>query len=297
MQAMKKAGVRLIVVGSPGNYDQQNGRGSNKEKEDVYNKTLGALGDIDRDVAQQEGVLFADVHTPMMDVMTKAEAKYGEKYYLAADSVHPSANGHLVMAYAFLKALGCDGDIGTVTLDLAAGKADATEGHTVLAFANGTAELESTRYPFCFFGDPATPNATRGVLEFFPFNDELNRFRLVVKNPGGERLKVTWGKASKEYAAADLAKGINLAAEFLDNPFCDTFFKVDKLVRDQQNFETPYIKSLVFNVPLMLSVAPDEADAVERIVQGGAKRDKAFFDAVVAAATPVKHSITVTVVK
>ena len=52
----------------------------------------------------------------MEDVMTKAKAKYGKQYALAgeADGVHPDENGHLVMAYAFLKALGCDGDIGTI---------------------------------------------------------------------------------------------------------------------------------------------------------------------------------------
>ena len=35
------------------------------------------------------------------------------------DGVHPAANGHLIMAYAFLKGLGCDGNVGTITLDLA----------------------------------------------------------------------------------------------------------------------------------------------------------------------------------
>lgn len=297
VQAMKKAGVRLIVVGSPGCFDEQTSHGSNKAKADIYNTTLAALGDIGREVALQEGVIFADLHTPMLEVMRKAEAKYGEKYFLAADSVHPWANGHLVMAYAFLKALGCDGDIGTITLDLAAGKAEATAGHNILDFTDGTAEIESTRYPFCFFGDPASANSTRGVLEFFPFNDELNRLRLVVKNVDGERVNVTWGNVTKEYAATELEKGINLAAEFLDNPFCDNFFKVDKLVRAQQNFELPFIKNLVHTVPLLQTLIPEEAESIDRIVQSGTKRDKALFDAAVAAQIPVKHKIIISVVK
>ena len=73
-----------------------------------------------REVAEKNGVAFADVHTPMMEAMEKAKAKYGKEYHVAGgDGVHPDDNGHLVMAYAFLKALGCDGDIGKITVDLA----------------------------------------------------------------------------------------------------------------------------------------------------------------------------------
>ncbi len=41
-------------------------------------------------------------------------------------------NGHLVMAYAYLKGLGCDGNIGTITVDLDAKKAEATDGHKIV---------------------------------------------------------------------------------------------------------------------------------------------------------------------
>src|SRR5262249_3288161 len=159
------------------------------------------------------GVAFADVHATMLDVMTKAKAKYGEDYPLAGkDGVHPSPNGHLVMAYAFLKALGCDGNIGTITVDLAANKADATDGHKILSTKDGLVEIESSRYPFCVAGDPKDPEATAGIVEFFPFHQDLNRLMLVVTNPGAEKIKVTWGGATREYSAADAAKGINLAA-------------------------------------------------------------------------------------
>ena len=149
----------------------------------MYNKTLGEERDIAKEVAAKEGVVFADVFDPMVDVMTKAKAKYGKKYHVAGgDGVHPGHNGHLVMAYAFLKALGVDGNIGTITVDLATGNADATDGHKVLSAGQGTVEIESTRYPFCFYGDKLDdPNSTKGVLEFLPFNQELNRLTLVVK--------------------------------------------------------------------------------------------------------------------
>src|SRR4051794_1162891 len=77
----KAAGVRAIVVGSPGCVDADKFR--DPEKAAIYNKTLSELRDIARKVAKSSGVAFADVHTPMIDAMTKAKAKYGKAYHLA----------------------------------------------------------------------------------------------------------------------------------------------------------------------------------------------------------------------
>lgn len=297
VENFRKAGVRFIVVGSPGVVDADTFHRS-AEQATMYNKTLAEERDIARKVAEDEGVTFADVFDPMMDVMTKAKAKYGKEYAFAGgDGVHPGPNGHLVMAYAFLKALGCDGNIGTITLDLAAGKADATEGHKVLSVQNGAVEVESTRYPFCFFGDPASPNATRGVIDFFPFNDDLNRFKLVVKGTNAQRLKVTWGNASKEFAAADLAKGINLAAEFLDNPFCGPFQQVEQKVREQQGQETPAIKEAMHGLLAFRRMMPDEKDTLDRLADAMVRKLTASCAISAEAVQPVKHTIKVEAVQ
>lgn len=295
---LRDAGVRLIVIGSPGCVDSNTFRGGGQPAE-VYNATLGKLGDIGREVAAEEKVVFADVHTPMMETMAKAKAKYGPTYHLAGpDGVHPSQNGQLVMAYAFLKALGCKGDVGTITLDLATGKAEATAGHKVLSSAGGVVEMESTRYPFCFFGDPASPGATRGVLEFLPFNDELNRLRLVVTGvDAAARYNVTWGQATKEFTGAALSQGINLAAEFLDNPFCAAFQTVERAIRQQQDYETPLTKTLLHYLPAYRDVAPEESAALDRVAASAIARDEALATASSAAVVPIKHTLKVEAVR
>jgi hypothetical protein len=112
-------------VGSPGVVNADTSR-KDPAAAEMYNKTLAALRDLAREVAQEEGAAFANVFDPMMEETTKGKAKYGKSYPVGGgDGVHPDANGHLVMAYAFLKGLGCDGDIGTITVDLAAGQAEA----------------------------------------------------------------------------------------------------------------------------------------------------------------------------
>ena len=300
VQEFKKAGVRLIVVGSPGAVDTDFFRRDPKDPgvapkmAEMYNATLAKLRDIANQVADERAVAFANVHNAMFDAMAKAKAKYGAGYNVCGgDGFHPGANGQLLMAYAFLKAMGCDGNIGTITVDLAAGKAEATDGHKVLACKDGAVEVESSRYPFCFFGDPKDTNATTGIIEFCPFNQDLNRLTLVVKGVKADKVKVTWGKASKEFAAADLAKGINLAAELLDNPFCDAFKKVDQAVRAQQNFETPMIKDLVNKLAGLQRMIPEETEAFDRIRAALAKKDKALYDAAAAAVEPVKHTIKI----
>ena len=233
VEELKKGGVRAIVVGSPGVVDVNAYRRQQPGQAAIYNPTLAGLRDIACQTAQDQGVLFANVYDPMMDVMLAAKKKFGPAYHVAGgDGVHPARNGQLVMAYAFLKALGCNGEIGTIHVELAGSKATATAGHEVLSAAPGSVELESTRYPFCFFGNPASPDSTRGVLEFLRFNQELNRFCLVVPDAKPDaRYKVTWGTASKELSGAELAKGVNLAAEILDNPFAPAFLLVEQAVR------------------------------------------------------------------
>ena len=77
VDTFKKSGVRFIVVGSPGAVDTKYFHVNNTPP-DVYNTTLAQLGDIAKEVATQQGVAFADVHSVMLDVSKKAKAKYGE---------------------------------------------------------------------------------------------------------------------------------------------------------------------------------------------------------------------------
>ena len=145
----RKAGVRLIIIGSPTCGDPDFAYSSNVQKAAEYNKVLAGLRDVGRDVAKKEGVQFAEIHDLMMGVLAKAKAKYGKRGYCFSRDAeydggcHVSESGQLVIAYALLKAMGCDGDIGRITVDLAAGKAEATDGHKVLSMANG--QVKSSR--------------------------------------------------------------------------------------------------------------------------------------------------------
>ncbi len=248
LTGLQRAGVEKVVVGSPGAVDTRyfiNNRFAPLSGAEGYNVNLGRLRDIDRALAGQTGQIFADVHQPMVDSMVKAKAALGNDYDVCGrDGVHPGPNGHLIMAYAFLRGLGCDGNLGEIVVDLR-GASTASGGHKIVNSSDGKAEIESARYPFCLDGDAKSPNGTRSITAFFPFNQELNRLTLKVKNLGENRAQVKWGDESKEFTRQQLEAGINLAAEFSHTPFDAQFRKVLEAVAAKQNFETTMIKGMV----------------------------------------------------
>ena len=246
VQAFKANHVRL-VLGSPGCVGKMPGwvKGTNGTVEDL-NLNLCTLRNIDIELAEKERVRFADVFWPMLKAGFDARAKYGADYAIAGkDGVHPGWAGQTIMAYAFLKGLGVDGDIGTFTVDLKRNSAKASKGHDVVSAQNGEFTFRSRRYPLCATNDNlASDNSIRSAMALVPFNQELNRLMLVARGAKPGRYKVTWGAATRSYSADELSRGVNLAADFVQNPFCDACSAVERAVLAKQEYETKQIKQI-----------------------------------------------------
>lgn len=295
IQILQEAGARTILVGSPGAVDTERFKTwlFRKSTPAEYNQTLFDLGQAAKAAALRHGVAWVDVHSVMLAAMVKAKAKYGRDYPVAIDGVHPSFNGHLVMAYAFLKAMGCTGDIGTITYDARAKTAHASAGHRIIAVSDGAIEVESTRYPFCFLDDPTADQSSRAMLNCIPFNEDLNRFDLVVTHTPGA-MKVTWGSASKVFTAEELAHGVNLAAAFLDNTFHEAFAKVDAAVKAKQAFETPAIKTMLNGLSDWRRYFPGDEPEFDRLQAAVIEKDREFNRSAGTALQPVHYWLTIT---
>ena len=243
VQSFKKAGVR-VVLGSGGTVGKMPHwvKTASGTVEDL-NLNLCKLRNIDIEIARQERVAFADVFWPMMTAGFDARQRFGSDFAISGkDGVHPGWAGQLVMAQAFLKALGLKGNIGTITVDLANGKSSASTGHKIVSSKPGETCIESRRYPFCASDAADRDDGIRAGMALTGFNQELNRLMLVARNGRAKRYKVTWGENSKSYAASELARGINLADDFPVNPFCQAFKKVEDAVLAKQAYETTQIK-------------------------------------------------------
>ncbi len=285
---LKKAGAK-VVVGSPGAVDTKYYR---KNPPAEYNDNLAHLRDIAKQVAEANGETFANVHDPLIEAMAKAKAALGDDYDVCGrDGVHPQANGHLVMAQAFLKALGCKGEIGTITVK--GDEATVTAGHRVISSKGGVIELESTRYPFCF-GDAKSP--LRSILPYSTFNQDLNRFILKVEAYPAPKAKVTWGNVSQVFTSAQLAEGVNLAAEFAPTPFDPACAAVERQVAGKQNFETMMVKQIVTSMPSVTGQLKDDLEATELMQKLVAKlvaKQEKLTEAAAAEVKPVKHTLKI----
>ena len=300
IKQLDAAGVKSIVVGSPGAVDDHFFRPGqmmgDQPAHAAYNDTLAHLRDIDRKLAAEYKQRFADVHQPMIDTMRKAQAALGPQYAVCGgDGFHPGQNGQLIMAYAFLKGLGVDGSIGEVHVDMKS-SSTATEGHKVVGGGSGKVELESTRWPFCFDGGPQSPGGTRSITPFLPFNDDLNRFTLKVANLDAPKARVTWGNKSLEFTKDQLTSGVNLAAAFDATPFDGPFKQLVDSIAVKQAFETYMIKQMVTNFRMLPAdlKSDTELQAAVATIKNRLAARQAHFDAEARKLlVPVKHVIAV----
>lgn len=276
VQSFKANGAR-VVLGSPGCVSH---------KAEALNLNLCELRNIDIEIATQEKVGFADVFWPMVKAEFEAHQRYATNYWIGGkDGVHPDWAGHLVMAYAFLKGLGLDGEIGTITVDLGANQAEVSAGHSLVSAKDGAFEIKSTRYPFCATGDKTKDNTIRSGTSLVPFFADLSRLNLVVKNAKAVSYKVTWGEMTKRYSAAQLGKGVNLAEDFEVNPFSAAFARVDAAVGAKQEYETRQIKTMFHGPESKL-----EMEALAKLTE----RVRAPLAAAIKKSlVPVTHTITI----
>lgn len=306
LDRLDEAGVKTVVVGSPGAVDNNFFRPGQTMGEQpahiAYNDTLAHLRDIDKRLAAEKNLRFADVHAAMIDAMRKANETRGPKYDVCGgDGFHPGPNGQLLMAYAFLKGLGVDGGIAEIDVDAkAAAGTRATAGQTVAtagATTNGriALEIESRRWPFCFEGDGTSSASTRSILPFVPFNDELNRYVLKVSHLESPRVNVTWGGESKEFSREQLEKGVNLAAEFGRTPFDEPFAALAAAVAEKQAYETTMIKQIITDFRQIPGIGDDvEAQAAVKVLNDRLMRRWKQLEAKVRERlVPVKHAITI----
>ena len=151
------------------------------------------------------------------------------------------------MAYAVLKAMNFDGDIGNIELDWPRDSAATDAAQTASVSGRGRIGLESSRLPVCFFDDTAASEGypsvpCRYVLEYCPFHRDLNRYMLHVRGLPNRPIRVTWGDRGVVFTREQLEAGINLASEFPENPFCPTMRALDAAISAQTGLRAESVR-------------------------------------------------------
>ncbi|MDR3366966.1 MAG: SGNH/GDSL hydrolase family protein [Prevotellaceae bacterium] len=210
--------LRVVMVGgSPYDQTAQLENTAFRAKNDV----MLQIADFQEASAKKNGWEFVDFNRPMTE-MNLAGQKTDSAFTLCGgDRVHPDNDGHMVMAYLFLKAQGFAGR------EVAAMQVDAAKGEIIRAKYCRLSKLQvsPTTVSFDYLAEslpyPLDPVA-RGwgqkksqseAVKIIPFMEEMNRELLKVDGLEGTYRLTIDDIAIGEWPAAQWAAGVNLAAE------------------------------------------------------------------------------------
>jgi len=105
-----------------------------------------------------------------------------------------------------------------------------------------------------------------------------------------------WGEESKSFASEQLIAGINLAAEFLQNPFSEPFAGVLEEVAQKQRFETFMIQYSINRFPSLrdnLSGDTEVDAALDTLHRKLTERQQLLHTSARSAIKPVRHTIQI----
>lgn len=101
-----------------------------------YNSVLLKFGDYIKELAKEENLTVADLNTPVVAMLTKANQKDpAVAAKLIGDRVHPGGGGHIIMAQALLQAWNAPAIVTAVDIDAAGKKVARAENTTVTDLA------------------------------------------------------------------------------------------------------------------------------------------------------------------
>ena len=253
-----------------------------------YNAVLVRYGDFLKQLAQEESLGLADLNTPIVDALRKANAAdAAAAVKLLPDRIHPGPAVHLLMAEALLKSWNAPALVSDVELD--AGRKEAVRQHNahVSAVTGSARGLSWTQLDDALpmpvnQGDALTALAARSsdVIE------TLDQQPLKVRGLAAGRyaLKID-GEPAGTFTAEQFATGVNLAT--LPTPMERQAARVHQLTLRHDNLHTARWRQV--QVPMEKDAAPHllkALDALDELETDVIREQRA-------AALPVAHRFEV----
>ena len=210
---------KVFILGSP--YDET----TKSNKQNYFpgkSKAFEALIDFQETIAKKNGWGSVDFDHPMLEINRHEQVKDSLFSLEPNDRIHPDNNGHMVMAYLFLKAQGLDNlpvaDIAIDVIHKKAAKAINCKISGIAVNAN-TISFNYLAYSLPYPTDTIPRGAFQTKaqsdgLKLVPFNTVFNQEILKVTGlkPGNYQLSMD-GQVINNWTAEELSSGINLAEE------------------------------------------------------------------------------------
>lgn len=206
----------VLIGGAP--YDetaQIEGNVPFKGKNAVMDRVVA----MQKDAALRNGWDFVDFSTPLEKLAQELQQTDPSFSLTMGDRIHPDNDGHMVMAYLFLKAQGFAGKkVADIEVDAALSEVLKSENCTVSDIVKDRRSIsfdylaESLPYPLDTV--PRGPGASRGqagAVKMVPFMEEMNQEILKVTGLEGPHELLIDGELLGVWDGKSFAEGINMA--------------------------------------------------------------------------------------
>lgn len=204
---LTRSGSSSILI-TPSIYDQT--MKSERNNNFGVNDALKVCSDSVRQLANAHQYGIVEMHEFMNGVNNAGQAKNPQFSIIGDDRVHPGPVGHLLMAYAFLKAQGMSPTVATISVDATRMTTTSADNCTItnLNSKKDAVGFDCRANALPFPIDDAAKNA----LNLIPFVRELNQEIIVVTglSPGQYELLID-GIKVLQCRDTELRDGVNLA--------------------------------------------------------------------------------------
>lgn len=211
--------TRIVMVGtSP--YDETVQLKENTPFK-TKNETIKRLVEYQKESAAKNNWEFTDLNAPMTAINQQYQQKDPTFTLCGSDRIHPDNDGHMVMAYLFLKAQGFVGkEVADMEINANKKQAVKSENCTVSNIKKNGKDLsfdylaEALPYPLDTIARGWGQKKSQAeVLKVVPFMEEMNHETLKVTGLKGNYKLLIDDEEIGTWSGDELAKGINLAAE------------------------------------------------------------------------------------
>lgn len=211
--------TRIVMVGtSP--YDETAQLKDNSPFK-TKNETIKRIVEYQKESANKNGWEFTDLNAPMVALNQQFQQKDPAFTLCGNDRIHPDNDGHMVMAYLFLKAQGFAGkDVANIEINANRKQVANSVNCTISNIKKVGKDLsfdylaEALPYPLDTIARGWGQKKSQAeAMKIVPFMSEMNREMLKVTGLKGQYKLLIDDEEIGIWNADDLAKGINLAAE------------------------------------------------------------------------------------
>ncbi len=198
-----------ITLVTPPLYDTNAELSTDAGQGEALNEGLTKLSNGIKSLAAEYEIAVYDINTMSNDITDYGNSIGQSTVIMSSDRVHPTDTGYTILGYCYLKQMGADANVASVTID---GENIQQDNCVVSDVVSGENSVSFTYAPK---SSPIAVNTNYNNAEKFvpTLTDDLNKEMITVKGLAEGTYTVTLDGTALNgvYTASDLAEGINIA--------------------------------------------------------------------------------------